>query len=337
MPPAVPHPWALVATLGTVLALATSAVPAAPDRTPLVVASKTDGRAKAVVVKGAVDCSDPVAPGGNSASPLSLSLASGGEKADLHYPNRMSLPGHSGVFASPVYEVYQFKTSIPAGGKSTTIRWVLTCQDQDGNAVVTKPGHFSVVRSATRDICDFGGHNGLEIYPCNPALDDKLSSCAFAIVTAATGSTLLDVTSLAADPPKKWQGILEEALSRAAKSPLVGLLMACIPVVEPTPTPTTAVGTTTTTSTKPDAWPTHRDDVNIAVSEWLGSDLDFPNWMSCDPNYCIAGDGQTVYVFRLHNLDQIGTVAESAPDPAAALAGLGIPPADIALLLAPTG
>lgn len=153
----------------------------------------------------------------------------------------------------------------------------------------------------------------------------------------ATGSTLLDVTPLAADPPKEWQGILEEALSRAAKSPLVGLLMACIPVVEPTPTPTTAVGTTTTTSTKPDAWPTHRDDVNIAVSEWLGSDLEFPNWMSCDPNYCIAGDGQTVYVFRLHNLDQIGTVAESDPDPAAALAGLGIPTADIALLLAPTG
>jgi hypothetical protein len=77
--------------------------------------------------------------------------------------------------------------------------------------------------------------------------------------------------------------------------------------------------------------------VNILVSEWLGSDFVIPDWMSCDPNYCIAGSAGTVYVFSLQGVDQIGTIPESVANPTQALAQVGISQSDITALLAPTG
>jgi hypothetical protein len=125
---------------------------------------------------------------------------------------------------------------------------------------------------------------------------------------------------------------LETAFSEVS-SPLVGVILACAPIL--TRTATTAPGVTTTTGPS-GQWPTHRDDVDIAVDEWLGSDFVFPDWISCDPNYCIAGG--TVYVFRTEGgVDPIGTVSESTTDAAQALLHLGIPKADVAGLLAPTG
>jgi hypothetical protein len=114
----------------------------------------------------------------------------------------MPIPGENEIFGKPVDELYHLKTTIPRDARSTTVRWELTCQDQDGNSAGDFRGSVSIARSATRDICNDGEAVGIVLTPCNPALTDKLGTCAFAIVTAATGSELLDVTSLALDPPE---------------------------------------------------------------------------------------------------------------------------------------
>jgi len=289
---------------------------------------------KSVVVKGILDCSDILGAAGYGGSPLTLSLSSGASTEAVQYPRRMPMPGENGIFGKPVDELYHFNTTIPRDARSTTVRWELTCQDQDGNNAGDFRGSFSIARSATRDICNHGGAVGIVLTPCNPALTDKLGSCAFAIVTATTGSELLDVTSLALDPPKTWQQKLENAFSEVS-SPLVGIVLACAPIL--TRTETTAPGATTTTGAS-GQWPTTRDDVNTAVDEWLGSDFVLPDWISCDANYCIAGASGTVYVFRTEGgVDQIGTISESTTDAAQALLQLGISKADVAALLAPTG
>jgi hypothetical protein len=74
------------------------------------------------------------------------------------------------------------------------------------------------------------------------------------------------------------------------------------------------------------------------VSECLGSDFLIPDWMSCDPNYCIAGSAGTVYVLGLQgSVNQNGTIPESVANAVQAFAQLGIPQSDITALLAPTG
>jgi hypothetical protein len=252
----------------------------------------------------------------------------------------MAIPGKKGIFGSPTYELYRFTTAIPARKKSVTVHWSLSCQDKDGDPAGNFAGHFPLASSftphhpATRDICNHGGREGIVLTPCNTALSKKLGACAFAIVTAGTGSKLLDALSLAADPPKTWKDKLETALSEAS-GPLVGVVLACAPLLASSgPTATT----TTTTTSVPGQWPTGRDDVNIVASIWFGSDFVFPDWMSCDPNYCIAGSDGTVYVLSLQGgVNQIGTIPESVGNAAQALAQLGIPQSDVTALLAPSG
>jgi hypothetical protein len=294
------------------------------------------------MVQGTVDCSDVLSAAGYAGSPLELQLSSGSARKTLQYPKRMAIPGKQGIFGSPTYELYRFTTAIPVGKKFVTVHWSLSCQDKDGDPAGNFAGHFPLAGSftprhpATRDICNHGGREGIVLTPCNTALSKKLGVCAFAVVTAGTGSKLLDIGSLAADPPKTWKDKLGIALSEAS-GPLVGVILACAPLLAPSGSSTTTTPGATTTST-PSQWPTGRDDVNIPVSLWLGSDFTFPDWMSCDPNYCIAGSAGTVYVFGLQGgVDQIGTISESVANAAQALAQLGIPQSDITALLASTG
>jgi hypothetical protein len=86
----------------------------------------------------------------------------------------------------------------------------------------------------------------------------------------------------------------------------------------------------------PNEWPTKRNDGSPAFFEYLGASFIDPAWSSCDANYCIAGSGDTVYVFSLENgIDQIGSVPIDTPDPRAALTNLSIPEGDINQLLKP--
>jgi hypothetical protein len=292
------------------------------------------------MVQGTVDCSDVLSTAGYAGSPLELQLSSGSTSKTLRYPNSMAIPGHKGIFGSPMYEMYRFTTAVPAGKKSVTVHWYLSCQDKGGDPAGNFAGHFPLASSftphhpATRDICNHGGNEGIVLTPCNTALSQKLGACAFAIVTAGVSSKALDALSLAADPPKTWKSVLGDALTDAS-GPLVGVVLACAPLLAPSgPTATT----TTTTTSVPSQWPTGRDDVNIVVSEWLGSDFVIPDWMSCDPNYCIAGSAGTVYVFNLQGgVNQIGTIPESTANATKALTQLGIPQSDVTALLAPTG
>jgi hypothetical protein len=291
------------------------------------------------MVDGTVDCSDVLSAAGYAGSPLELKLSSGSAGETLQYPKSMAIPGKKGIFGSPTYELYRFTTAIPAGKKSVTVHWSLSCQDKDGDHAGMFTGHFPLAGSftprhpATRDICNHGGSEGIVLTTCNTALSQKLGACAFGIVTAGTGSKVLDIGSLAADPPKTWKDKLETALSEAS-GPLVGVVLACAPLLAPSGPTTTTTPTTSTSS----QWPAGRDDVNILVSEWLGSDFVIPDWMSCDPNYCIAGSAGTVYVLGLQgSVNQNGTIPESVANAVQAFAQLGIPQSDITALLAPTG
>lgn len=93
--------------------------------------------------------------------------------------------------------------------------------------------------------------------------------------------------------------------------------------------------TSTTTSTAPPPigvlppssvgpWPTKDNDGTPVFFAYLGASIIFPDWTSCDADYCIAGSGGTVHVFRLKNITEIGTVSISVTDPVAALQGLGL-------------
>ena len=337
---------AVICGLGLVLASSLWSLPTGSVAAARTAAAGKDTDRSAwveAVVEGTVDCSDVLRAAGYAGSPLELRLSSGPDNETLLYPDSIAIPGKKGIFGSPTYELYRFTTAVPTGKKSVTVRWSLSCQDKDGDPAGNFAGHFPLARSftprhpATRDICNHGGSEGIVLTLCNTALSAKLGACAFAIVTAGTGSKLLDIGSLAADPPKTWKDKLETALSEAS-GPLVGVVLACAPLLVPSGSTTTTTTPGATTTTTPSQWPTHRDDVNIAVSAWLGSDFVFPDWMSCDPNYCIAGSAGTVYVFSLQGgVNEIGTIPESAVNAAQALAQLGIPQSDITALLAPTG
>lgn len=337
--------WAVPVTLGLALAVGLCPLPrAALQAAPVFRAGANALRASGqqVLVQGTVDCSEVLGAAGHGGSPLDLRLSSGSHTEAAQYPRSLAIPGENGIFGTPTYELYRFKTTVPDGQKAATVHWALSCQDKDGGPAGSSSGHFPLSRSftpshpATRDICNHGGTEGIVLTICSTALSTKLGACAFGVISAGTGSKVLDVGSLVLDPPKTWKAKLEAALSEIS-SPLVGVILACAPVLLPTRTTTMTPGTTTT-SVASSGWPTHRDDVNIAVSAWLGSDFVFPDWMSCDPNYCIAGSARTVYVFSLQGgVDQIATVSESVGDPAAALSQLRIPQTDVGALLAPTG
>ena len=286
---------------------------------------------KTVMMRGELDCSDVLGTSGYGGSPSSLTLRSGRTARTVDYPRSLPIPGSS-IFGTPQREEYKFQVKVPLSQEHVTFDWSLSCQDQDGNPTGTWHGSFSAVRSATRDICNHGGTVGLVLTICNPPLSDKLGSCAWAILTAEVDSPTLDHLSDAADPPKTALEKAEAALADAG-GPLVGLVLACGPLVLPSPP---ISGSTTTTTAAGQGWPVHRNDGSSIFYVYLGSDFILPDWVSCDPNYCIAGSGGTVYAFTLSPINQIGQVSESA-DPQQALLSLGIPAADTAQLLAPTG
>lgn len=86
-----------------------------------------------------------------------------------------------------------------------------------------------------------------------------------------------------------------------------------------------------------DKWPTKRNDGSTVFFMWVGANLlILPDWSSCDPNYCIVGTSDTVYVISLINgFNQIGWVRTSISAPRAGLEQVGVPDQDIDKLLAP--
>lgn len=98
----------------------------------------------------------------------------------------------------------------------------------------------------------------------------------------------------------------------------------------------TAPGSSTpTTGTATGPWPTNDNEGRPAYFAWLGASFFFPAWTSCNPNYCIAGDGTDVLVTAQNGLDDVGTVPQSTPDPVAALVALGVPLPDARAVLQP--
>lgn len=86
-----------------------------------------------------------------------------------------------------------------------------------------------------------------------------------------------------------------------------------------------------------DKWPTKRNDGSTVFFMWVGANLlILPDWSSCDPNYCIVGTSDTVYVISLINeFSQIGWVRTSISDPRAGLEQVGVPDQDVDKLLVP--
>jgi len=295
------------------------------------------------VVQGAVDCSNMLSTAGFAGSPSALILRSGPTMATINYPRRLPIPGSHSIFGSPALESYKFKVPIPHGLKAIPVHWTLSCQDKDGQYAGTQSGQFTLARRftmahpATRNICNHGGTTGLVLTICNPALNNRLGACAWAVLSAGIGGSGITAVSIAIDPPKSALQAAETALSLVT-SPLVGLIIACAPVVKSSPTTTVPPSQTTTTTATVGSggWPVHRNDGSPAFFAYLGASFLFPDWTSCDPNYCLAESGGTVYVFAIP-LNQIATISASVSSPSKSLTAVGISAGDVQKLLAPTG
>jgi len=295
------------------------------------------GTSSLAVVQGVVDCSNLLSTAGFAGSPSQLSLKAGAVGATESYPRRLRTPGAASTFGEPELERYRFRVPIPSKDSAITVKWTLSCQDKDGNPAGTQSGQFSLAKKftsshpASRNICNHHGSTGLVLTLCNPALEARLGACAWEVFTAEVGSVLLNATSVALDPPKTALQVAETALAQVTGT-LGGLVLACVPASSSSPTTTTTVLGGTGSSD----WPTHRDDGSPAFFAYLGASFIAPDWTSCDASYCLAGSGDTVYVFN-GQLDQIGTIPLSVASPTEALVALGIPAAVVQELLAPTG
>lgn len=87
-----------------------------------------------------------------------------------------------------------------------------------------------------------------------------------------------------------------------------------------------------------DKWPTKRNDGTTVFSMWLAANyLILSDWTSCDPNYCLVGSSDTVFVISIANgFDQIGSgIPIGAASPRAELGKRKVPEQDIDKLLAP--
>lgn len=310
----------------SVLSLSTLLIGAPPAS-----AAGTPRKTATILVKGTLDCSNLLSVAGYGGSPSSLVLRSGSSHASVTFPRNLDAPGTNSIFGTPSLESYQFRVAKPKSDQSTKISYSLACRAADGSPAGTTKGSFSVLRSKTRDICN---HKGLSD-PCNPQLDTKLGNCAWSVFTAGVGSEALDAASTALDPPKTALAKAETALS-AVTGPAGGILISCIPLA------ISSSSTTSTIDTAPVAsgtgiWPTHRDDGSPVFFEYLGSSFIFPDWTSCDPSFCIAGSGGTVYVFTSNPLNQIGSVDLNTSNPKQALTSVGVPTTDAQALLQSSG
>jgi len=321
------------ACVGTVMVILSSFVLLPMTSTASPVSTPT------AVVQGVVDCSNVLSTAGFAGAPSRLTLSSGTLKRTAIYPQRLPIPGFHSLFGQPEIDKYKLAVPIPAGRKTVTVHWTLSCQDKDGNAAGTESGQFALAsrftksHPATRDICNHGGTTGIVLTICNPALETRLGDCAWEVFTAAVGGDVLPILSIVMDPPKSALQLGETALS-AVTGPLGGLILACAPAPKPptnNPPPTGATGGSGSTS-----WPVHRNDGSLAFFAFLGASFILPDWTSCDPNYCLAESSGTVYVYDAH-LNQIGTISSSVVSPTKELLALGIPQSDVNKLLAPSG
>ena len=89
-----------------------------------------------------------------------------------------------------------------------------------------------------------------------------------------------------------------------------------IPVVTEPPTTTTlAPATTTTVSIETTAWPTSAQDGPPALYTLFGANFDIPDWVACEQMYCLAGSGNTISVYTLSPLEQLGSFDGNVPSP----------------------
>lgn len=83
-------------------------------------------------------------------------------------------------------------------------------------------------------------------------------------------------------------------------------------------------------------WPTGRNDGPPVLYAWIGANMmEFPAWVACDSNvdWCLLGGAMTHTLVAMDGLDVVGTIANSSPDPAGALASLGVPPGSVTEIL----
>lgn len=86
----------------------------------------------------------------------------------------------------------------------------------------------------------------------------------------------------------------------------------------------------------PDKWPAKRFDGTPALFLHLGASFIWPDWSSCNSNYCLVGSQDGVLVFSVSDgVDEIARIGLGAADPRLALTVLGIPARDIDELLSP--
>jgi len=66
----------------------------------------------------------------------------------------------------------------------------------------------------------------------------------------------------------------------------------------------------------------------------MGASFEFPDWVSCADNYCIAGSGSDVLVFTEQPLNQVATLSQtSEATPLEVLTGAGFTNQTALLLL----
>ena len=81
------------------------------------------------------------------------------------------------------------------------------------------------------------------------------------------------------------------------------------------------------------SWPTSANDGSPAMNMYFGSEFFFPDWVSCEDTYCLAGQGKKVHVYTQHPIKRISTFNGDVPDPYQTLLGRGFTVAQARALL----
>lgn len=83
-------------------------------------------------------------------------------------------------------------------------------------------------------------------------------------------------------------------------------------------------------------WPTDRNEGPPVLYAWIGANMmEFPAWVACDSDgdWCLLGGATTHTLVAMDGLNIVGTILNSSPDPASALASMGVPPDSAAEIL----
>lgn len=177
-------------------------------------------------------------------------------------------------------------------------------------------------------------------------LADDLTGAAVAIIAGCSGDVL---ATLAKSSPRlllrvagmapKLIGSLVGVVGYAANT-VFAQFYTGFDVLAGTTTEEFTIATPDSPTAPPDEpdqslWPVRANDGPPALWAWFGANFFLPDWASCDDKvaWCIAGIGREVHIIRIDGLRDAGSVPLATTDPAASLAGKGLPADVIAQVL----